>query len=57
MLMKSRKSSVAEQSFTQEIYEDYDFDTKKHTKNEFCASSMIFFEKNLLIFFIMVYAG
>ena len=57
MLMKSRKSSVAEQSFTQEIYEDYEFDTKKHTKNEFCASSMIFFGKNLLIFFIMVYAG
>ena len=50
MLMKSRKSSVVEQSFTQEIYEDYDFDTKKHTKNEFCASSMIFLGKIYLYF-------
>ena len=49
--MKSRKSSVAEQSFTQEIYEDYNFDTKKHTKNELCASSMIFLgEKFTFIF-------
>ena len=49
--MKSRKSSVAEQSFTQEIYEDYNFGTKKHTKNELCASSMIFWgEKFTFIF-------
>lgn len=57
MLMRSRKSSVAEQSFTQEIYEDFDFDTKKTQKKRIVRKFYDFFGKNLLIFFIMVYAG
>ena len=51
--MRNRRWSLAEQSFTQEIY-DYDLYTIKNIqKNELCASFMIFWEKNLLIFFFM----
>ena len=57
MLMRSRKSSVAEQSFTQEKYEDFDFDTKKTYKKRIVRKFYDFLGKNLLIFFIMVYAG